>query len=351
VALKRSQIDVIDVMLEHGANPQGIVDGESFIVRSSVSGNVEVVQSLLKAGANPNSNTNDGLPILFFLSAMVAMKAQSENSIAQKYEEIIKVLLQAGASPNAAGPGGFTPLHIAGEIGNLSLIMSLLEHGADPQVRNIEQQTPADVAAEWGHVDATKYLLYGLGAESIDPAVAQAEVDRLIAEKKTRQETTMKAINSGEAAPRKKLIPAPEEPSEEKYLDYKTQGNKAFVSGDYNGALDHYQQALRHKTTDSTLWSNAAAAAIRLERYDQAMNLARIARTVDNTNVKAWYREGKAAESLQLWEDAATAYYEAFLVNNESPAKLSDVDFAELVKSAVQKGREENQKSKKKEDS
>lgn len=331
---------MIDVMLEHGANPQGIIDGEVFIVHSSVCGNVEIVQSLLKAGADPNSNTKDGLPILFFLSAMVAMKAQSDKTIAQKYEEIVKVLLQAGASPNAAGPGGFTPLHVAGEIGNLPLIMSLLEHGASLEMKNIEQKTPADVAAEWGHVDATRYLLYGLEAESMDPVVVQAEVDRLIGEKKEVQETTMKAINSGEAAPRKNLIPGPEEPSEEKYHGFRTQGNTAFVSGDFDRALDLYQQGLRHKTTDSTLWSNAAAAAIRLERYDQAMQLARIARTVDDKNVKAWYREGKAAESLQLWEDAATAYYEAFLVNNESPTKMSDVDFAELVKSAVQKGRE-----------
>jgi hypothetical protein len=73
-----------------------------------------------------------------------------------------------------------------------------------------------------------------------------------------------------------------------------------------------------------------------------------MARTVDKLNVKAWYREGQAAQRMKLWEDAAAAYYEGFLVNNEAPAgkRVTGIDLAALVKECVDLGRKEHLASK-----
>lgn len=335
IAIQRSDCDLFDILVNHGADLSGEVGGESLIVYSSVAGKTSCVRTLIASGADPNSQTKDGLPLLFFLTAMVAMKRQSDASMAAKYHTIIRALLEGGASPNISGPGGFTPLHIAGEIGEVPLITTLLNHGANKEVRNMEQKTPADIAAEWEHVDAVQSLLYGKELESIDPTVALDAASRLIDERKKLAEDV------GKAPPRTGLVPGPEDPSEEKYRECKQAGNKSFVSGDYSRAFELYKQGLCHKTNDSALWSNAAAAALRLGDFEGAIKHARVARTVDKKNVKAWYREGQAAEKLSLWEDAASAYYEAFLVNNESDNKIEDVDFAQLVKETVDKGRQE----------
>lgn len=307
---------------------------------SSVSAKVSCVKSLLAAGADPNSKTKDGLPLLFFLAALIAMKHQSDATIASEYQKIIHILLEAGASPNVSGPGGFTPLHVAGEIGNLELITTLIDNGASRDARNIEQKTPADIAAEWEHLEAVKHLLYGREVISTDSKLVLDSAKDLIQRRKKIVEDASKQINSGKTSS-VDLVPVPEDPSDDKYIECKQFGNKLFVAGDFEAALAHYQQGLRHKTDDSVLWSNAAAAALRLDDFKEAIKHARIARVVDKNNVKAWYREGQAAEKLCLWEDAASAYYEAFLVNNESKNKISGIDFAQLVKDTVDKGRQE----------
>lgn len=51
---------------------------------------------------------------------------------------------------------------------------------------------------------------------------------------------------------------------------------------------------------------------------------------------QAWFREGQAAEGLQLWEDAAAAYFEAHLLQ---PDGAGGVDFGKLVRAAADKGR------------
>ncbi|KAI8107356.1 hypothetical protein M9435_002387 [Picochlorum sp. BPE23] len=341
-ALKRSDPGILEVLLEAGADVHTTLDGERSIVYSSVSGDAKAVEILLKAGADPNAKTKDDLPLLFFLSAMAAMKAQSDEVLSETFVNIALALLQGGAKPDSAGPGGFTALHVAGEMGNTKLIRALLDHGATPDLKNVENKTPADIAAEWERGEAVKYLLFGTNADSMDTQMVEDRVREHIEARKQESEALAHAIKSGDARPREGIIPGAEDPSEEKYLACKSEGNKAFVSGDFSQAYRHYQQGLRHKTDDSTLWSNAAAASLRLKHFEDALTHARMARTVDAQNVKAWYREGQAAEGLSLWEDAAAAYYEAFLANNEVKS-VTGVDFAQLVKDSVEKGRKQFQ--------
>lgn len=334
IAVQRAEDDVFTMLVQSGADLSGNVDGEPLIVYSSVAGKVSCVKSLLAAGVDPDSQTKDGVPLLFFLAAMMAIKRQSNAALASEYHDIIHILLDGGASPNVSGPGGFTPLHIAGEIGDVKLIAKLLDHGAHKDVTNIEQKTPADIAAEWEHIEAVQYLLYGAENDLIGTKEALTAATRLIEERRKISEAASKV-------PRTDLVPKPEDPSDEKYLECKKSGNRFFVSGDFIQAFEQYKKGLCHKTDDATLWANAAAAALRMGLYEEAIKHARVARIVDKKNVKAWYREGQAAEKLCLWEDAAAAYYEAFLVNNESDHRITDIDFAQLVKEAVDKGRKE----------
>ena len=341
IALERpDDSGALGAFLARGAvKASGKVNDEVYIVHCALKGHLLSVRALLAEGADPNSSTKDGYPLLFMLAATFAMQRRRDIELASKLQQVVSELLRGGAAANAEGPGKFTALHVAGEIGDLELIALLLEHGADSGVKNVEGKSPADIAAEWGHVEAVALLLGGAGQEE--------RAKKLVQEKAEQSEKL--AAHAGEQK-HAGLIPGPEDPCEEKWVECKMAGNKAFVAQDFKGAFEHYKQGLRHKTNDSTLWSNAAAAALRLgdDRLEDAISHARMARTVDKLNVKAWYREGQAAQRMKLWEDAAAAYYEGFLVNNEAPAgkRVTGIDLAALVKECVDLGRKEHLASK-----
>jgi len=331
LAVRHRHEEIAEILLSHGADPDQNVDGEKIIVHSAVIGEAPMVKVLLSGNANPDCTTKDGLPLLFFLVALAAMK-KKDPAAYRKMVEVITLLAQNGCPCNIQGPGGFTPLHIAGEIGDENLIKELLACGADRNARTVDGKTAADIAAEWAHEEAVKYLRHGLDADGMQASSLAVDIKEF-----------MQAVssNAGSALSLQKNVPQPEQPDDNKYQTLKQAGNKAFVSGEYGKALDLYKKALCHNTQDSKLWSDAAAAALRLHHFQDALKHAQVSRTVDSKNVKAWYREGKAAEGLDLWEDAAVAYYEAFILTAEgNGVNTLDVDFALLVKEAVEKGRQ-----------
>ncbi len=94
-----------------------------------------------------------------------------------------------------------------------------------------------------------------------------------------------------------------------------------------------YSEALRHSTGDAALWANRSAAFLRTGAYEEALQDARRARTLDKKYAKAFYREGCAAQALRLWEDAAQAYFEAFRLEPNEAA------YAQAFHSVMQEAR------------
>lgn len=82
------------------------------------------LESLLKAGLDPNRSNQDGI---FPLHIAV------ENG---RVEEV-RILLENGADPDVGDPNGVTPLHISYSYDGLAEISDLLlSHGADPNKRD-----------------------------------------------------------------------------------------------------------------------------------------------------------------------------------------------------------------------
>lgn len=52
--------------------------------------------------------------------------------------------------------------------------------------------------------------------------------------------------------------------------------------------------------------------------------------------LQAWFREGEAAKALNLWEDAALAYYEAFQLNPKEDR------LAREFQAAIEEGRKQH---------
>ena len=91
---------------------------------------VEKAKSLIKDGANPNTQDHNGWTPL--------------HEVAQRnHLELVQLLLEAGANPNI--PGGddhYTPLHDAVEAGHVDVVKLLIERGADKNLRDIRGKIP-----------------------------------------------------------------------------------------------------------------------------------------------------------------------------------------------------------------
>ena len=330
VAAAANQPATVKALLKSGSSATASGPHGPHIVGASTSGHSEVVDALLEAGADPNSTSKDGMPAIFITAAMAALKLKLPGREAEAEGGIksLSSLLNAGANPNVIAPGGFTPLHVAAEAGNEAMTSALLGAGADASIKNESGQTPAAVAASWGHKTLAEALLRADAGDN-------RTVDELLTESDKSEAEQREVVENAQRA----RIPQPEEPDEEKAEVLKNEGNKAFVAGNYDDALAAYKGSLRHKTDSAAVWANAAAASLKLRRWEWALRDARVSRTIDPKFIKAWYREGQAAEGLKLWEDAAAAYFEAHLLDHEGTTGL---DFAEMVRAAVEEGKKEH---------
>ena len=88
LAVRHRHEEIAEILLSHGADPDQNVDGEKIIVHSAVIGEAPMVKVLLSGNANPDCTTKDGLPLLFFLVALAAMKKKDPGrSRDRDYEE------------------------------------------------------------------------------------------------------------------------------------------------------------------------------------------------------------------------------------------------------------------------
>jgi ankyrin repeat protein len=334
LAVGRNHAATVGLLLARGADASATTTRGPLLMAACAAGAAESAAALLAAGADASCASPEGMPALFMAAAMAALKSKlpGREAEAAGAARCMEVLLRGGADPSATAPGGFTPLHVAAEAGAEGMLRALLAAGADTSARTAEGQTPAAVAASWGHRDAAALLLRHVQ----QAAPAAGEVDALVAEQEAaaaaRREANAAAAAAGAASP----VPSPEQPDEAAAEALKAEGNAAFAAGRYDAARGAYRAALRHWTASAPLWANAAAAALKVGEREEALRCARCARAVDPRYVKAWYREGTAAEGLYLWEDAAAAYFEAHLL---APEGSGGLDFGEMVRAAAERGR------------
>ena len=133
----------------------------------------EVVELLLRHGADVNAKTNKGVTPLH-----IAVLSNIE---------IIEMLIRYGADVNAVDGEGNTPLHYAFLDPCVEVVKLLLEKGADPTIRNGEGISALDIA-DWLAANLPKF-------ESHDGARAQIDKYAKIAE--TIREFARRSRGSG----------------------------------------------------------------------------------------------------------------------------------------------------------
>lgn len=95
---------------------------------------IQVIDALLRAGANPNAHGEDGNdppPVIF-------------SAVRHNDPVLLNMLIKAGADVNAKWAYGTTPLHDAAHTGNFNAVKALLAAGANPDA------TLSDATSEYG---------------------------------------------------------------------------------------------------------------------------------------------------------------------------------------------------------
>ncbi|HLK47719.1 MAG TPA: ankyrin repeat domain-containing protein [Bryobacteraceae bacterium] len=169
---KLDELAFIRFLLDHGANPDGVLNtklpgrmaqggisvppGATPFYRAARSADVAVMRLLLEKGADPNKPANDHTtPLLAAATGQGARFAGGEERPEPEFVEAIRLCLDKGSDVNAANDRGDTPMHAAAQRGADQIVQFLADHGAKLDVKNKSGRTPLDLALGIGGVANT----------------------------------------------------------------------------------------------------------------------------------------------------------------------------------------------------
>jgi ankyrin repeat protein len=138
-------IKKIHELLENGIDPNLNENGYTPLTVALNKSNIDLIELLLRYGAEPN------IPNSYGLTALV-------KSTACGYSEIVEILLDHGANPNLFS-NGYSALIEASYHGYCNIIKILLNYGADINITNNRNETSLISAVDSGHIDVIKLLI------------------------------------------------------------------------------------------------------------------------------------------------------------------------------------------------
>jgi len=148
----RTRAPAVAWLLEHGADPEVLVQGETALTALLDLGDAAAttVQVLLRHGASPAGAGG----LARFLAACV-----EHDQAARAHEQLALELLERGADPYAPSPAGDPPLSLAVRLGWLRLLDALLEAGVDREARDAHGMTALHLAAALGRESVLRRLV------------------------------------------------------------------------------------------------------------------------------------------------------------------------------------------------
>lgn len=147
--------DTVKLLLANGASVDAMDPLQSTALSRSPLEPIEMIQSLLDAGANPNAHDP------WFNSPLLRACSRGDEAAAN-------ILMAAGADVSARGPQGYTAMMYASEGGNAVLLRKLLDAGAELEDRDTQGRTALMHAAAYSsyYGDASTRLLLEAGADA-----------------------------------------------------------------------------------------------------------------------------------------------------------------------------------------
>jgi ankyrin repeat protein len=160
-AAQQGQVDVVRTLLRAGARADGRGGPMTPLAAAALAGHTEVVKLLLANGARPDTSTEAGEPALVqavrmnrlgaaaaLLQAGASLQVRNRQgdslcmvAIAENYPDMLALLLRHGANPSSPDRDGLTPLYWAGYLQRDALVQQLLAAGANRDVKKISVPT------------------------------------------------------------------------------------------------------------------------------------------------------------------------------------------------------------------
>ena len=139
-------LPLIKKLLDAGANPNALVDNTprarmragsprivfaTALMRAAFSADLELVKLLLSHGANPRAISKDGETMVEAAAGLGFIQGYSKGRSEAERLAVVKLFVELGADVNQADDYGITPLMVAGNMGDTTIIQYLVDVGAD----------------------------------------------------------------------------------------------------------------------------------------------------------------------------------------------------------------------------
>ncbi|KAM9435198.1 kinase D-interacting substrate of 220 kDa B isoform 2-T3 [Clarias gariepinus] len=180
LAAEQGSLEIVQELIRRGANVNlDDVDCWSALISAAKEGHVEVVKELLDNSAYIEHRDMGGWTALMWAAykgrvevATVLLENGANPNTTGQYSvypiiwaagrghaEIVKLLLKEGAKVNCSDKYGTTPLIWAARKGHYDCVMHLLENGADVDQEGANSMTALIVAVKGGYTEVVKELL------------------------------------------------------------------------------------------------------------------------------------------------------------------------------------------------
>ncbi|KAG7465841.1 hypothetical protein MATL_G00157980 [Megalops atlanticus] len=181
LAAEQGSLEIVQELIRRGANVNlDDVDCWTALISAAKEGHVEVVKELLANNANLEHRDMGGWSALMWSAykgrvevARLLLEKGANPNITGQYSvypiiwaagrghaEIVHLLLQYGAKVNCSDKYGTTPLIWAARKGHYDCVMHLLENGADVDQEGANSMTALIVAVRGGFSEVVKELLH-----------------------------------------------------------------------------------------------------------------------------------------------------------------------------------------------
>lgn len=180
VAAEQGNLEIVQELIRRGANVNlDDIDSWTSLISAAKEGHIEVVQELLENNANVEHRDMGGWTALMWAAykgrtevARLLLEKEANPNITGQYcvypiiwaagrghAEIVHLLLQHGAKVNCSDKYGTTPLIWAARKGHYDCVMHLLANGADVDQEGANSMTALIVAVKGGYTEVVKELL------------------------------------------------------------------------------------------------------------------------------------------------------------------------------------------------
>jgi ankyrin repeat protein len=174
-------LPLIKKLLDAGANPNAVINNTprarmregsprivyaTALMRAAFSGDLETTKLLLSRGADPHIMSKDRETTLMAACGTGFINGYSKGRSVAERLEVVKLLVELGEDVNAADNYGITPLMVAANMGEVSIIQYLIDKGADLAAHDLGKKNDGSFGAS---VEPLMPVDYAIGVGTFVP--------------------------------------------------------------------------------------------------------------------------------------------------------------------------------------